>query len=94
MRTDPAATLQALFRGKWRFRVVRELQMRPARLSELRRSIPDCSKKVLIDTLHDLEEMGWVVRLEYPSSRRWVEYSIAEEWVETLLKVVTDINNQ
>ena len=68
--------------------------MGPARLSQLRRSIPDCSKKVLIDTLHDLEAMGWVVRREYPSSRRWVEYSIAEGWVETLLKLVTDVTDE
>ena len=73
--------------------MLQESQTRPARLSELRRTIPECSKKVLIDTLRDLEGLGWVVRREYPSQRRWVEYSIAEAWVTPLERVMSDVTS-
>ena len=42
--------LRTLFQGKWRLRLLQEMIGGPVRLSQLRRAIPDCSKKVLIDT--------------------------------------------
>ncbi len=62
--TGHHVALLVLYRGKWRFAVGRELASGPARLSQLRRKIPDCSKKMLIDTLHGLEKVGWIQRQE------------------------------
>lgn len=68
--------LRIVFQGKWRLRVLREIAKGPVRLSQLRRVVPGCSKKVLIDTLHGLEELGWVERREYPTKVRRVDYSL------------------
>ncbi len=80
--------LQMLFRGKWRFAVVKELVSGPARLSQLRRKIPGCSKKVLIDTLHGLEQIGWVQRQEYATRLRRVEYTLQDEWAKRIIESV------
>ena len=86
--------LRTLFQGKWRFRVLQEMIAGPVRLSQLRRAIPGCSKKVLIDTLRGLEETGWVKRREYDSRLRKVEYSITGEWSAPLRELVTSISAQ
>ncbi len=80
--------LKMLFHGKWRFAVVRELVSGPARLSHLRRKIPDCSKKVLIDTLHGLEQIGWVQRQEYATRLRRVEYTLQDEWAKRIIESI------
>jgi hypothetical protein len=55
---------------------LQEIAKAPVRLSHLRRVMPKCSKKVLIDTLRGLEELGWVERREYPTKVRRVDYSL------------------
>ena len=76
--------LRILFRGKWRLRVVRLVLERSRRLSELRRLIPDCSKKVLIDTLRDLEDLGLLKREDLSASLRRVEYQIEAAFAERI----------
>ena len=66
--------LRLLFGRKWRYAVLQELLLRPGRLSELRRTIPACSKKMLVDTLHDLESVGLVARVDLSGKLRKVEY--------------------
>lgn len=68
--------LRILFQRKWRLSVLQEVARGPVRLSQLRRILPGCSKKVLIDTLHGLEELGWIERQEYPAKLKRVEYSL------------------
>lgn len=68
--------LRIVFQGKWRLRVLREIAGGPVRLSQLRRNVPECSKKVLIDTLHALEELGLIERREFPTKVRRVDYSL------------------
>ena len=84
--------LRTLFQGKWRLRVLQEMIAGPVRLSQLRRAIPGCSKKVLIDTLHGLEETGWVNRREYGTNLRRVEYAITEEWRAPLRDLIMSIS--
>lgn len=71
--------LRDVFQGKWRLRVLQEIVKGPVRLSQLRRAVPECSKKVLIDTLHGLEELGWIERHEYSFKLKRVEYSLTAE---------------
>ena len=49
--------LRIIFQGKWRLRVLQEIVEKPVRLSQLKRAMPACSKKVLIDTLHGLRSL-------------------------------------
>ena len=79
---DPADLLRVVFQGKWRLSVLQMMVNGPVRLSSLRRSIPNCSKKVLLDTLGDLETIGWVKRVEFVSALKRVEYSLSEHWEE------------
>ena len=67
--------LRIVFQGKWRLGVLQHIVNGPVRLSQLRRAVPECTKKVLIDTLHWLEERGWIARQEYPTELKRVEYS-------------------
>ena len=80
--------LRALFQGKWRLRIVQVLLLHPLRLSELRRSVPECSKKVLIDTLQDLEALGVVEREDLSSKVRRVEYRIHSAHIDRLREVL------
>jgi DNA-binding HxlR family transcriptional regulator len=73
-----ADLLRIVFQGKWRLRVLREIVKGPVRLSQLRRAVPESSKKVLIDTLHGLEGLGGIERQEFPTKLRRVEYSLTE----------------
>ena len=90
-RPEKSSLLRTLFQGKWRLQVLQELMKGPARLSQLRRVLPACSKKVLIDTLHGLAEIGWIVRTEYPARVRRVEYSLAARWAGELREVVEHV---
>ena len=76
--------LRVLFKGKWRVKVIENTLERPARLSELRRLIPGCSKKVLIDTLHDLEALGILERQDVSGRVRRVEYRVGPAYLGRL----------
>jgi DNA-binding HxlR family transcriptional regulator len=71
-----AVALQELFRGKWRIQVLECLCASPRRLSELQRILPECTKKMLLDTLHSLLRLGWITRLDRSGKLKWVEYAI------------------
>ena len=70
-----AELLKAIFHGKWRLEVLRQLVVKPMRLSALVRAIPGCSKKVLIDTLHGLEAVKLVNRVEFSTKLKKVGLS-------------------
>lgn len=80
--------LRFVFQGKWRLRVLQEIVKGPVRLSQLRRAVPQCSKKVLIDALHGLEEVGWIERQEYPSKLKRVEYSLKAKCEQNVRRAI------
>jgi DNA-binding HxlR family transcriptional regulator len=84
--------LRLILQGKWRLAVIRELIAEPIRLSELRRRIPSCSKKVLIETLHFFEGLGWIERIEFDERVRHVEYSLKPEHAEAFRRVDDRLN--
>ena len=88
---NDAELLRAIFRGKWRLRVLQEIARGAVRLSALTRAIPECRKKVIIDTLKGLQDEGFVGRTEYHSRVKRVEYSIRTELADDLLRVVKTI---
>ena len=62
---------------KWSVLVILNLEHnRVARFSELARSVPDVSQKMLTVTLRNLEDMALVSRKIYPEVPPRVEYSL------------------
>ncbi|MBN9617586.1 MAG: helix-turn-helix transcriptional regulator [Acidobacteriales bacterium] len=66
-----------LIQGKWKTRILSQLQHGPTRLSQLRRMFPEASKKMLTQHLRELERDGLVVRIDLSSRLRHVEYSLS-----------------
>ena len=62
---------------KWSVLVIMTLATRPQRFSELRRAIRDISKRMLTQTLRDLERDGLITRHVYATKPPSVEYRLA-----------------
>ena len=62
---------------KWSMLMIMELATRSQRFSELHRSIPDISRRMLTQTLRDLERDGLVTRHVFPTKPPSVEYRLA-----------------
>jgi DNA-binding HxlR family transcriptional regulator len=62
---------------KWSMLMIMTLAMRPQRFSELHRSIRDISKRMLTQTLRDLERDGLITRHVFPTKPPSVEYRLA-----------------
>lgn len=75
---------------KWTTLIVIVLSQRPHRFSEIRRAIPDISKRMLTQTLRDLERDGLVSRRVFPTKPPSVEYRMTELG-ESLLEPLTGL---
>jgi DNA-binding HxlR family transcriptional regulator len=62
---------------KWSMLMIIELATRSQRFSELHRAIPDISKRMLTQTLRDLERDGLITRHVFPTRPPTVEYRLA-----------------
>jgi DNA-binding HxlR family transcriptional regulator len=63
--------------SKWATLIIIALSSRPRRFGELNRSVPDISKRMLTQTLRDLERDGLVTRHVFPTKPPSVEYRLA-----------------
>ena len=63
--------------GRWKGTILWRLCDGPMRTSELRRSIPDMTERMLIRHLHDLVDDGILVRTERSSTPPHVDYAIS-----------------
>jgi DNA-binding HxlR family transcriptional regulator len=70
---------------KWTTLIVIVLALKPHRFSEVRRAIPDISKRMLTQTLRDLERDGLIARRVFPTKPPSVDYRLTELG-ETLLE--------
>jgi DNA-binding HxlR family transcriptional regulator len=61
--------------GRWKAVILYHLLAAPKRLTELTRLLPQCSQKVLIQQLRDLEEHGLVHREVHAQVPPRVDYS-------------------
>jgi DNA-binding HxlR family transcriptional regulator len=73
---DPARRVVDLFSRKWLLLVIYALFAGTRRLSQLQRTIEGISQKMLIQTLRELEEHGFVTRVVHPVVPPHVEYSL------------------
>lgn len=64
--------------GKWKLLIVAELFKNKKRYSELKRSIPEISEKMLISSLQELEHHNIVVRTVVEAIPPQVEYSLSK----------------
>jgi DNA-binding HxlR family transcriptional regulator len=62
---------------KWSILLIMTLASRPRRFSELHRAVRDISKRMLTQTLRDLERDGLITRHVYPTTPPTVEYRLA-----------------
>lgn len=62
---------------KWTTLALIALASRPHRFSELLRAVPDISKRMLTQTLRDLERDGLITRHVFPTKPPAVEYRLA-----------------
>ena len=62
---------------KWSILMIMTLATRPQRFSELHRAIRDISKRMLTQTLRDLERDGLITRHVFPTKPPSVEYRLA-----------------
>jgi DNA-binding HxlR family transcriptional regulator len=65
---------------KWKIIILWYLIDNTMRTSELKRSIPKISQKMLIQQLKQLQEDWLIVRKVYPVVPPKVEYSISQKW--------------
>lgn len=76
-------SLQPMFgkiAGKWKLLIIYNLnQVDAIRFSDLYRTIPDISQKVLTSQLRSLEQDGFVNRKVYPEVPPRVEYSLTDK---------------
>ncbi|MES2313113.1 MAG: helix-turn-helix domain-containing protein [Pseudomonadota bacterium] len=62
---------------KWSMLMIMALATRPHRFSELHRAVHDISKRMLTQTLRDLERDGLITRHVFPTKPPGVEYRLA-----------------
>jgi len=63
--------------AKWTTLILASLSERPMRFGELHRALPDISKRMLTQSLRDLERDGLLTRHVYPTKPPSVEYKLS-----------------
>ncbi len=74
----PVVTTLQLMGNKWKIRILSNQMARPWRFSEMLRSIPGISQKVLTDSLRALEKDRIIIREVFPEVPPGVEYALSE----------------
>jgi len=87
----PAQLAINLIQGKWKMRILSQLQHGPIRLSQLRKMFPDASKKMLTQHLREMEEDGLVIRTDLSAKLRHVEYSLEDSLGVAALHLVNTL---
>lgn len=70
--------------GTWKMPILYRLRDQVMRFSELKRSMPKITDKMLTTQLRELEEYGYVNRKVYPVVPPKVEYSITERGMRSI----------
>jgi DNA-binding HxlR family transcriptional regulator len=73
----PIDAMLSVVDGRWKGTILWRLSDGPMRTSELRRSIPEITERMLIRHLHELVEDGIITRVQEKSLPPCVRYSIS-----------------
>ena len=74
----PVATTVQLIGNKWKILIIRNLLTGPQRFSEIVKTVPGISKKVLTDNLRALEDDGLIEREVFAEVPPRVIYSLSQ----------------
>jgi DNA-binding HxlR family transcriptional regulator len=74
--------------GKWKPMIVNALKAKPLRFGQLLRALPEASRKVATEQLHELEREGIISRTAFGNRWERVEYSLTG-YGRTLVPVLT-----
>jgi DNA-binding HxlR family transcriptional regulator len=77
--------------AKWPVLILTELNLGPRRFNALLRALPDISKRMLTQSLRDLERDGIIVREVFDTKPPSVSYSLSEigkDFMPSLLAVI------
>ncbi|HXS78114.1 MAG TPA: helix-turn-helix domain-containing protein [Terracidiphilus sp.] len=86
----PIDAMLSVIDGRWKGTILWRLSEGPLRTSELRRSIPGITERMLIRHLHELVEDGIITRIQQASMPPRVHYSISE-YGRTIVPVLETI---
>ena len=89
---NPVEFALAKIGGTWKMPILWRLQDNVLRFSELKRSIPQISDKMLTTQLRQLEANGFIHRKVYAVVPPKVEYSITERG-KRVIPIITTIRN-
>ncbi len=78
VRRCPVRNVLSKIGSRWTTLVLIALSRRPHRFNEMLRAIPDISKRMLTQTLRDLERDGLVARQVFPTKPPTVEYRLTD----------------
>ena len=92
----PVATTVQLIGNKWKLLIIRNLLSGPQRFTELKKTIPGISQKVLTDNLRTLENDGIVVREAFAEVPPRVVYSLSNlgNTLRPILAAMQDWGNE
>jgi len=88
---DQVVQATLMLTGKWRLAIVCALGLGAVRSGDLRRLLPAASKKVILENLTEMENLGLVIRRERAGWPRHVEYELAEAIREDAVKLVENL---
>ncbi|MEM6765439.1 MAG: helix-turn-helix domain-containing protein [Bacteroidota bacterium] len=89
---NPVEFAMARIGGTWKMPILWRLQDQVMRYSELKKSIPHISDKMLSNELKELEKEGFIKRTVYPVVPSKVEYSMTEKG-KTTIPIIETIRN-
>jgi len=95
----PVEVTLSLLSSKWKILIIRELLTGTKRFSEIKRTLPGVTQKMLTQSLRGLEEDGLIERKVYPVVPPKVEYSLSKlGWdlapvIDTMRKFGTQYRN-
>jgi DNA-binding HxlR family transcriptional regulator len=76
----PVTQALAILQGKWRNRILYELLSHGRmRYSEIKKSVPEITNRMLTKILRDLESYDLILRIEYDELSPHVEYDLTEK---------------
>ncbi|MGC8588913.1 MAG: winged helix-turn-helix transcriptional regulator [Hydrogenobaculum sp.] len=88
----PVSITLNILNGKWKLLIIKELLTGKKRFSELKKSMPEVTQKMLTKQLRELECYGLIERKVYPEIPPKVEYFLTP--LGESLKPVLDILHQ
>lgn len=74
----PVRTVLGHVSSKWTSLILLELEAEPTRFNALARRVPDISKRMLTQSLRDLERDGLVIRQVFDTKPPSVTYSLSD----------------